>query len=125
MRSFDNIFEEAMNRADGHIIRTMGKDVALYIDGERRIIRAVFDNPDAPSSLPRGAAYIQDTAPTIFAFTEDMTGLKEGHLVEAEGNEYRVVRVKPSDTGCTTAVLGVGKGAGAVPQIEGKWSKPR
>lgn len=123
MCQFDNLFEEALNAADGHIIRTMGKDVVLYLSGGNKTIRAVFDSPDAPSSLPRGAAYVEDVAPTIFAFTRDLAGLRKGDRVDVAGEIYRVVRVKPDDVGCSTVILAVGKGGDGVPDIDGRWSR--
>ncbi|HFK7187624.1 TPA: head-tail joining protein [Serratia odorifera] len=122
MDGFDNLFDRALFDADCRIIEVMGRDMEVFINGATTPIRAVFDEPAADTSLPQGAAMVQDVAPRLFVKTMLVAGLKQKDLVQIGAESFWVVKVGPDDTGACVVTLARGAPAGASPIING-WSK--
>ncbi|ELN2578464.1 hypothetical protein RY966_004238 [Enterobacter kobei] len=117
---FDNIFDEVLHGADDIILETMGRNVLLTIRGQQVPARAVFDNPAADSSLPGGAATVEDVAPTLFVKTALIAGLKKRDAVSIAGEPFWVVKVGPDDTGTCTVTLARGQPGDPAPLREGR-----
>ncbi|MBL5899932.1 hypothetical protein I7V27_13460 [Lelliottia amnigena] len=117
---FDNLFDEALSDADDRIIDTMGKNIIVSIHGVDTPVRAVFDEPAADSSLPGGAAIVEDVAPTLFVKTALIAGLKKRDAVSVAGEPFWVVKVGPDDTGTCTVTLARGQPGDPAPLREGR-----
>ncbi|WP_262145020.1 head-tail joining protein [Serratia ficaria] len=122
MDGFDNLFDEALFDADSRIIEVMGREMEVFINGAPTPIRAVFDEPAADTSLPQGAATVQDVAPRLFVKTARVAGLKHKDLVQIGAESFWVVKVGPDDTGSCVVTLARGEPGRASPAIN-KWSK--
>lgn len=116
MDGFDNLFDQAMSSADDQIIATMGTEVVIFADGVARPpIRAVFDTPEDNNSISNGnGGEIRDAAPTLFARSVDVTGLKKHDRVEIHGETFRVTdpgwdELGGDKRGCVTITLARGK----------------
>lgn len=122
MDGFDNLFDEALFDADSRIIEVMGREMEVFINGAPTPVRAVFDEPAADTSLPYGAAKIQDVAPRLFVKTALIGGLKPKDRVEIGTESFWVVKVGPDDTGTCVITLARGEPGRETPAIN-KWSK--
>ncbi|EMF6669782.1 hypothetical protein RGI97_002807 [Serratia marcescens] len=121
MDGFDNLFDKALFDADNRIIEAMGREMEVFINGSKTPIRAVFDEPAADTSLPYGAANIQDVAPRLFVKTALIAGLKKRDLVVIGAESFWVVKVGPDDTGSCVVTLACGEPGKPQPAID-KWS---
>lgn len=119
MDGYENLFDAALSDADERIIGVMGVTVTP-LNPNVKPFRAVFDHPAADTTLPNGAARIQDTAPTLFAKTPFFTGLTEGDGVHVNGEDFRVVKIGPDDTGSCVVTLSQGSARQAPPVINGR-----
>lgn len=122
MDGFDNLFDEALFDADSRIIEVMGREMEVFINGAPTPVRAVFDEPAADTSLPYGAATVQDVAPRLFVKTALIAGLKPKDRVEAGAEAFWVAKVGPDDTGTCVVTLARGVPGKPAPAID-KWSK--
>lgn len=122
MDGFDNLFDEALFDADSRIIEAMGREMEVFINGSPTPVRAVFDEPAADTTLPYGAATVQDVAPRLFVKTALIAGLKPKDRVEIGAEAFWVVKIGPDDTGTCVVTLARGEPGRATPAIN-KWSK--
>lgn len=119
---FDNIFDENMSDADAHIIETMGRNVRVVINGIAREVRGVFDHPEANTTLPKGAALVEDIAPTLFVKTADIQDLRKRDAIQIGNDMYWVTLILPDDIGVSVVRLARGEKRATLPDIDGNWS---
>lgn len=124
MDAFDNLFDDALFRADSAIIETMGTAVYLQINGvwSPEPVSAVFDDPDAVAALPGGAALADIVDPTLFVKTTLITALKKYDRVKVGPQMYWVLHVGEDGTGSTVVHLARGEPGKAAAGPSG-WSK--
>ncbi|EJQ0321513.1 phage tail protein [Escherichia coli] len=100
MADFDNPFDAAVAMADEVILCHMGI-TAVITSGqlEGKTLRGVFDDPEKISFVAGGVRF-EDSSPSLFVKTADITGLRRLDTLEVGGDLFRVDRITQDDGGC-------------------------
>ncbi|HGX8806908.1 TPA: head-tail joining protein, partial [Escherichia coli] len=90
MADFDNPFDAAVAMADEVILCHMGI-TAVITSGqlEGKTLRGVFDDPEKISFVAGGVRF-EDSSPSLFVKTADITGLRRLDTLEVGGDLFRV-----------------------------------
>ncbi len=100
MADFDNPFDAAVTMADAVILCHMGITTVITSGQlEGKTLRGVFDDPEKISFVAGGVRF-EDSSPSLFVKTADITGLRRLDTLEVGGDLFRVDRITPDDGGC-------------------------
>jgi hypothetical protein len=102
MADFDNLFDEAMSRADGTIRSVMGTEAKVMsgaLSGATLV--GVFDDPENIGYAGAGIR-VEGTSPTLFVETATVRQLT------INGRQFWVERIGPDDCGSCHICLGNG-----------------
>ncbi|HBN5482306.1 head-tail joining protein [Enterobacter hormaechei] len=108
MSDFDNLFDEAMSRADGAILGVMGTE-AKVISGalSGTTLVGVFDDPENIGYAGAGVR-VEGTSPTLFVNTAAVSQLERMDALTINGRSFWVDRIGPDDCGSCHIWLGNG-----------------
>ena len=108
MADFDNLFDEAMSRADRAIRGVMGTE-AKVMSGELSgaTLVGVFDDPENIGYAGAGIR-VEGTSPTLFVKTSTVSQLQRMDTLALNGRQFWVDRVGPDDCGSCHIWLGNG-----------------
>jgi hypothetical protein len=108
MTDFDNIFDEAMSRADTTIRGVMGAAATVSSGTLSGVtLNGVFDDPENIGYADAGIR-IDGTKPSLFVKTSDVSGLERLDTLKIHGRDFWVDRVGPDDCGSCYVWLGTG-----------------
>jgi hypothetical protein len=108
MADFDNLFDEAMSRADTTIRGVMGAEVKITSGALSGVtLTGVFDDPENIGYAEAGIR-IDGTKPSVFVKTSDVSGLERLDTLKVSGRDFWVDRVGPDDCGSCYVWLGTG-----------------
>nr|WP_188246226.1 head-tail joining protein [Enterobacter sp. E12]MBD0817648.1 phage tail protein [Enterobacter sp. E12] len=99
MADFDNLFDEAMSRADSTIRGVMGVEAKItsgVLSGGN--LNGVFDDPENIGYAEVGIR-IEGTKPSLFVKTADVAKLERLDTLTVNGRDFWVDRVGPDDCG--------------------------
>ncbi len=108
MADFDNLFDEAMSRADSTIRRVMGTEVKVTsgtLSGVTLV--GVFDDPENIGYAGAGIR-VEGTSPTLFVETPTVRKLQRMDTLTINGRPFWVDRIGPDDCGSCHIWLGNG-----------------
>ncbi|WP_449542428.1 head-tail joining protein [Enterobacter ludwigii] len=112
MADFDNLFDEAMARADTTIRAVMGAEASITSGSLSGVtLRGVFDDPENIGFAEAGIR-IDGTKPMFFVNSSDVSGLERLDTLKVNGREFWVDRVGPDDCGSCHVWLGSGSPPG-------------
>lgn len=112
MADFDNLFDEAMARADTTIRGVMGAEARITSGSLSGVtLLGVFDDPENIGFADAGIR-IDGTKPTFFVNSSDVSGLERLDTLKVNGREFWVDRVGPDDCGSCHVWLGSGSPPG-------------
>lgn len=99
MADFDNLFDEAMSRADGAIRSVMGTEVKVTSGALSGItLVGVFDDPENIGYAGAGIR-VEGTSPTLFVETTTIRQLQRMDTLTINGRSFWVDRIGPDDCG--------------------------
>lgn len=108
MADFDNLFDEAMARADTTIRGVMGAEAKITSGAlSGNLLNGVFDDPENIGYAEAGIR-IDGTKPSLFVKTSDVIGLERLDTLKINGRDFWVDRVGPDDCGSCYVWLGTG-----------------
>lgn len=108
MADFENLFDEAMARADGTIRGVMGVGVTVtsgHLSGVT--LNGVFDDPENIGYAGTGVR-IEGTSPSIFVETASVSQLQRLDTLVINDQPFWVDRIGPDDCGSCYVWLGSG-----------------
>lgn len=108
MADFDNLFDEAMARADTTIRGVMGVEAKITSGSLSGVtLNGVFDDPENIGYADAGIR-IDGTKPSLFVKTSDVRGLERPDTLKVNCRDFWVDRVGPDDCGSCHVWLGTG-----------------
>lgn len=108
MADFDNLFDEAMSRADTTIRGVMGVRANITSGALSGVILSgVFDDPENIGYAEAGIR-IEGTKPSLFVETSNVDQLERLDTMTVNGRDFWVDRVGPDDCGSCYVWLGSG-----------------
>ncbi|HDX4047777.1 TPA: head-tail joining protein [Enterobacter soli] len=108
MADFDNLFDEAMSRADGAIRSVMGAEAKVTSGALSGItLVGVFDDPENIGYAGAGIR-VEGTSPTLFVETATIRQLQRMDTLTINGRQFWVERIGPDDCGSCHIWLGNG-----------------
>ena len=108
MADFDNLFDEAMSRADGTIRSVMGTEAKVMSGALSGItLVGVFDDPENIGYAGAGIR-VEGTSPTLFVETSTVSQLQRMDTLTINGRSFWVDRIGPDDCGSCHIWLGNG-----------------
>ena len=108
MVDFDNLFDEAMSRADATIRSVMGVEAKVTSGALSGVmLNGVFDDPENIGYAEAGIR-IDGTKPSLFVKTSDVGNLDRLDTLTINGRDFWVDRVGPDDCGSCHVWLGSG-----------------
>ena len=108
MADFDNLFDEAMSRADGTIRSVMGTEAKVMSGALSGItLVGVFDDPENIGYAGAGIR-VEGTSPTLFVETSTVSQLQRIDTLTINGRSVWVDRIDPDDCGSCHIWLGNG-----------------
>ncbi|QMR84780.1 head-tail joining protein [Escherichia coli] len=108
MADFDNLFDEAMARADTTIRGVMGAEAKVMsgaLSGATLV--GVFDDPENIGYAGAGIR-VEGTSPTLFVETATVRQLQRMDTLTINGRQFWVERIGPDDCGSCHICLGNG-----------------
>lgn len=108
MADFDNLFDEAMSRADSAIRGVMGTEAKVMsgaLSGATLV--GVFDDPENIGYAGAGIR-VEGTSPTLFVETDNVRQLQRMDTLTINGRQFWVERIGPDDCGSCHIWLGNG-----------------
>ncbi|TCW72834.1 hypothetical protein [Burkholderia sp. SRS-25] len=93
-------FRDLISDVDAAVLRDLG-DADITIDG--RPVEGMFASPWLGPDL--GSQRTQLVAPVFHARDRDAVGVRQGSILIANGERYRVLEAKPDGTGWTVFIL--------------------
>lgn len=108
MADFDNLFDEAMWRADGTIRSVMGTEAKVMSGALSGItLVGVFDDPENIGYAGVGIR-VEGTSPTLFVETSTVSQLQRMDTLTINGRSFWIDRIGPDDCGSCHIWLGNG-----------------
>lgn len=108
MADFNNLFDEAMSRADGTIRSVMGTEAKVMSGVLSGItLVGVFDDPENIGYAGAGIR-VEGTSPTLFVETSTVSQLQRMDTLTINGRSFWVDRIGPDDCGSCHIWLGNG-----------------
>ena len=108
MADFDNLFDEAMSRADGAIRSVMGAEAKVTSGALSGItLVGVFDDPENIGYAAPGIR-VEGTSPTLFVETTTISQLRRLDTLTLNGRSFWVDRIGPDDCGSCHILLSNG-----------------
>ena len=108
MADFDNLFDEAMSRADGAIRSVMGAEAKVMSGALSGVtLMGVFDDPENIGYASVGIR-VEGTSPTLFVETASVQQLERMDTLMINGRAFWVERIGPDDCGSCHIWLGNG-----------------
>ncbi|MEW5494434.1 head-tail joining protein [Enterobacter cloacae] len=108
MADFDNLFDEAMSRADGTIRSVMGTEAKVMSGALSGItLVGVFDDPENIGYAGVGIR-VEGTSPTLFVETSIVSQLQRMDTLTINGRSFWIDRIGPDDCGSCHIWLGNG-----------------
>lgn len=106
MTAFENLFDNAISRADDAILGVMG--VEAFINDRPEPICGVFDDPASAIPVPGSGAVIEDFSPTLFVKSADVACIRRRDRVRVRGIIYWVTRMGADEGGSRILYLSAG-----------------
>ncbi|EBH6782466.1 phage tail protein [Salmonella enterica] len=108
MSDFDNLFDEAMSRADEAIRGVMGAEAKVMSGALSGItLIGVFDDPENIGYAGAGIR-VEGTSPTLFVETATIRQLQRMDTLTINDRQFWVERIGPDDCGSSHIWLGNG-----------------
>ncbi len=108
MADFDNLFDEAISRADTTIRGVMGIEIKItsgVLSGGN--LNGVFDDPENIGYAGAGIR-VEGTSPTLFVETTTISQLRRLDTLTLNGRSFWVDRIGPDDCGSCHILLSNG-----------------
>lgn len=108
MADYDNLFDEAMSRADGAIRSVMGAKAKVMSGALSGVtLMGVLDDPENIGYASVGIR-VEGTSPTLFVETATVQQLERMDTLMINGRAFWVERIGPDDCGSCHIWLGNG-----------------